>query len=619
MTRLRAAAAPVLLAGFLLAAVVPPIFLLQLGAGLALLAGLTASLAAEVTAPAVAFLAVTSPGLTRLASLPESVPWGILFVAGFCAGGAFRKGSAGPRRRPRPIGQAAVACVLLWTLAAAAGIAQARSIWAWRRGLTLRVVNVFGTLDASAISGTILSLAAVLTGWFLYRAARDFPRNARSGMLLGAAAGAAVSGVAAALQARGLLADPRNGYWKLIGRHQGLCGDPNALGIACALSLAVALSALWRGTPRLIPAIGAVAASGAGLMLSGSRSGLLLVGAAFAMDAATLWRRPGRFLRPVLVLAAATAIGAVLLAAHRRGSAGQRLFETFNPRVPLAYRASARPALWAAAWQGFRSDPIAGIGWNGYWWNLPNIAAASRSGLMTQDNPGSFYLQVLCETGLTGAVLFGLFAGTVLRRAGRSARDRRSRASPGPAVIGLFAALAGGSHLLAPEVAAIFFLLLASLPDPPKARPSGAATAGRLLLLVLACAAWTVLAFRTDSADYAFRYSDRIGFWSLENPPDGPFRWMSARAAVREPAGESRIAELTWPGPGDEAILVRSGTGAPIRIGLPPGQSRALRLDGGSHGAVFTISSERSSRPASAGDSDDARELSVRWRERPPE
>jgi hypothetical protein len=223
----------------------------------------------------------------------------------------------------------------------------------------------------------------------------------------------------------------------------------------------------------------------------------------------------------------------------------------------MAYRTSSRGLFWSAAFDAFRSAPLGGIGWNAFSWRLPTLAASRGTSIAVLDNPGSFYLQVLCETGIAGALLFAVFAVAAARTIAAALRSPGQERGSAASLLALAPALAIGSHLLAAEAAIAAFLLLAEVAgDAPGARlavPEGGWKArGRdVAAALVALAGWAALLAPTAREDEAFRYSPEMGLYPLEGGAGG-FRWMRPRAAIRVASGARQRLKLAYPGPAVE-------------------------------------------------------------------
>ncbi len=555
----------------------------------------------------------------RVCGGADAIAWPILLFCGMAAGWTFRflyDFESAPD--PSPADGTLRGLLAVWSLATLLALVEARTLWAELRGLTLRAVNVDGMRDAAAIRTSLLSFAALAAGagfFFLLRRAGAAARaRALSAALAGIAASAAV-----AVAGRGGLAAETSGYWRQLGRFSGGAIDPNALGILCGLgAVAAAARTAAAGGRRLVGAALTLLLAAAGLVLSGSRSGVVLAAVGFA---ALLFARglPGRR-RAAAALAGAALVAAIafLRLSDTRGSAGERLLSAFDPRIPIEFRASARPLLWSSAMQLFAERPVAGAGLGAFSWQLPNLLRARGRSLPINDNPGNAYVQALAETGAIGFALTLAFVLVLARESWRALRDPEAtaaRAGGGAAALGFLVALATGSHWFAPDAALGFFLLAAvavgAAPSADGGR-AGRRVRGILVAVYAVAAAWAMLG--TLGPERAFAYRQQIGFHEEEVGPGGPYRWTARRFAVRVlPGGTERLtlAHFTPEGRGVE-LAAEAGGRTVFSRKLAPGEAVGLALHAGAGGPrIIRFALSRAFVPQRLGVSGDRRELGL--------
>jgi O-antigen ligase len=568
--------------------------------------------------PAFGFLFPLAGLGDRLVGGADAVAWPVLLFSGLAAGWTFRflydfESAPDPSRADRTLR----ALLVVWSLAAALALVQARTVWALVRGLGLRAVNVEGLSDASAIRTSALSYAALAAGAAFFFLLRRAGPALRERTLLASLAGVAVSAAVAVAERWRIGPGETNGYWKTLGRLSGGAMDPNALGILCGLGAVVAAdrAVLGRGRARIFAAL-ALAWMAAGLVLSGSRSGVALAGIGIAaLFVARGMRARGR--AAALLFGAVLAVGiAVLRISGGRGSAGERLAQTFDGSVPVAYRASARPVLWASAVRLFQSHPVEGAGLGAFSWQLPNLLAEQGRPLGIHDNPGNAYLQALAETGTIGLILTAALAFLLAREALAALRDPGApgaAAGSGAALLGFLAVLLIGSHWFAPDAAFLFFLLAAVTVRGQVAERPRWRRARVLLVAVYAVAAFASM-LTTRGPDAAFRYRSEIGFHERETGEGGPFSWTERRFALRVEPGKARrilLAHFTPEGRKVELTVEADGRTVYART-LEAGQAAPLRLSAGAAGPrVFRFTLSRAFVPRRLGVSGDRRELGV--------
>jgi O-antigen ligase len=488
-------------------------------------------------------------------------------------------------------------------------IVSARGLWTIARHVPVRIVNVAGTPDSEAIAGALSTFAATIAGVFLFRLLRSGDEGVRQRAILAMVAAAGVSSIAALLQAAGWLRRPGTDFWSRLGRHPGLAGDPNGLGILLAVSAVFPLAALAGPARRWRHAV-FLALLVAGLAVSGSRSGFVLLGAAAVVG--VLKRPAARRGYSLAALAVPVIVVlAILLAVGGPGSIAHRTIELFHPEIPIEQRASARPLFWSAAIRVFAFHPVAGIGWNAFSWNLPTLVSTPGHLVGVCDNPGNFYLQALAETGVAGGALFLLFTALAVLAV------RRTLPSGAPllrasalATSGFFVSLLFGSHLVALEGAVALFACLSALeiPEEPRWRAAPAILAG------IAIAGWVASLPAIGGADYAFRFSRAVGFYPLERGPAGPFRWSARHAAVRLAPGErfELRAEFVHPARRFETLTISAEGATLYRSRLTVGIPVILMLEApASRPAVMLWNNGASFRPSFYSRVEDDRDLSL--------
>ncbi len=574
-----------------------------------------------------AFLFPCAGLIARLCGGTDPIVWPALLFGGLAAGWSFRfiyDFDSVPE--PSPLDHPLRALLLLWTLATLLAVARASTLWAALHGLTGRAVNGEGMAERGAVQESLLAFSALAAGAGLFLLLRRQGRAVRMKALHAALLGVSASAAAACFQRVGFLPPETRPYWKMTGRIAGGAADPNSLGLLCALALVLVAAGWLRAIPRDRFAPIAALLLAAGLLLSGSRAGflLLLAGGLVLLFAGGLAFRAR--LTALALLAAAALGGALFLLPRSEGSLGTRLAQSFDPRLPIEYRVSARPVLWRAAARLFLRHPVEGAGMGVFSWRFPDLMREDNRRFRMRDNPGSAYVQALAETGAAGFLLTAFFVvslGALALRRARQADDVLVGGA-GAATAAFLAALAVGSHWFAPDVSLLFFLLAAlaagtapaSASEGSKREETAAPWLKRslLALVLLYAVAAGAAALATARPEEAFRYSRRIGFHDKEVGPGGPFRWTRRRFALRVEAGETRRILLAHFSPSARPVDVEVTLEGRIvlRRALKAGESTTLRLNGSPlRPREFLFEVSRAFVPKRLGLSEDRRELAL--------
>jgi len=569
---------------------------------------------------AFAFLFPCAGLLARLAGGTDPIAWPALLFGGLAAGWSFRfiydfESAPEPSAFDGPLSS----LLVVWVVAAGLAVTRASTLWAVVHGLTGRAVNGDGMEDAAAIRESLLALSALAAGAGFFLILRRSGAAAREKAARAAVLGVSASAAAACLQRAGILAPETRPFWQMTKRLPGGAADPNSLGLLCALVLVLVLARMRRGAlGRFGPAAAVLLA--AGLLLSGSRAGLLLflLGVLGLLAAGGIRSLPRRAI--LATGGVALLVGAALLLRGSAGTLGSRIAQSFDPNVPMEYRVSARPVLWRAAWRLFRRHPVEGAGMGVFSWTFPDLMREENRRFGMRDNPGSAYVQALAETGMAGLLVTALFAVRLGLEAFRRARERDPLlAGAGIAALAFLGALSVGSHWLAPDMSLLFFLIASIVGGSAsgQTREGDEApgwTRARLATVFLFVAASAVAALATLRPAETFRWSSRIGFHGAEAGPGGPFRWTRRRFALWLEPGETHRLILAHfspiPAPADLAATADGRT--EFRRTLRAGESVSLLLRGSPdrpRAIVFEVS--RAFVPKRLGLSQDRRELGL--------
>lgn len=551
-----------------------------------------------LTAPragfAAALLSATGAGASALLfGLPEPAPVGVVLSAAYFAGNALHSLYELERPRPDiPLLPALRSLAVAWGVSALSAFVMARTAYLLVRGVSPpRVVNVLGLDAASAISGIATAAASMAVAAGFHRAAGVLSRDAAGRRFIDrilVSASLLVGGVALA-QKLALLPVWRAVRWEGWSRAQSLFTDPSSAGVGAALLLAPLLARAVAGpvplrllaalAASLLVALVADAGSRAGLVGALTSTALFLLALGTRVAAGT---RPG--LRRRLV---GFAGGTAILLALGFAAAVSWPFPGAS-RSPLVARVeaslSSRPSppedpvrrlvLYRAGLVLFGEHPFAGGGVGSYAMELPNVAAERLARpVASTDHPPSLYLGVLCESGTAGAVLLVLLLLGIGRGCGGGfamsapdAEEALREAGAAAATIGLLVVLLFGSHLVYPEIAALFGVLAVRLPIRREGRTNRfltalvpVATAGALVVLLSGTLARAV---ETWNPAAAFSRSRTAGLFPEEREPGRTFRWTAPSAAL----------SIEIPGNGPATIVI------PLRNARPDGRSLAVDL-----------------------------------------
>jgi O-antigen ligase len=551
--------------------------------------------------------------LVRLFGATDPSTWPALLFGGLAAGWTFRfiYDFESPPDRSAVDGSLR-ALLTVWLVATLLAVVKARTLWAIGLGLYGRAVNGSGLQDAEAVRESVFAMSALLSGAGFFFLARRGGARLRETAVGAALWGVSLSALAACLQRAGVLASEARPFWKMTGRLAGGAVDPNSLGLLCALMLVVALTRVVGRPRRALLEAARVVVLAAGLVISGSRSGLLLLVLSLVLLLAGQGLARRARLAAVAVLAGLLMALALLVARATPGTLGGRLAESFDSRLPLEYRVSARPLLWRAAVRLARSRPLEGEGMGSFSWRFPDLMKEENRRFPMRDNPGSAYLQALAETGILGFLLTVAFVFSLARGSLAQWRAGRGPAGHGVGLVAFLLAMIFGSHWFAPDVSLLFFLLAsASVGEEPSPRRPPAAARAAVWLYCLAAAAGMLATLKPEDT---FRYSNRIGFHAPEPGTGRALRWTRQRFALWLAPGESRRLHLAHFTPEARSVDVQALVGGRTvwRQVLSPGETTHLLLTGGTdrpRAVVFRVS--RAFVPRRLRLSQDRRELAL--------
>jgi O-antigen ligase len=206
----------------------------------------------------------------------------------------------------------------------------------------------------------------------------------------------------------------------------GNLNQPNHQATVHGLALVASVWLASQGKLRVTAWLIAVLLLETGIVLSGSRTGVLHVGLAtiYALIAAWLARDTRRdsnpMRRPTGLVFAAVAMVAMLFILQpaikvASDTFGWSLFDTVA-QLQAADQTSARSALWAHAWAMFKANPWFGVGWGEFGWaqfnQLEHVGVRVEMSLHAHNA----ILDLLAKTGIVGTAGVAIALATWLWR-----------------------------------------------------------------------------------------------------------------------------------------------------------------------------------------------------------
>ncbi len=366
------------------------------------------------------------------------------------------------------------------------------------------------------------------------------------------------------------------------------------------------------------------------LQISGSRTGLLILGIAGAVTLAGLvrarvvpLRRAGLGVAAVLLLALAVwpllpkkgNVGAGGLAARLAAAARTGSIEAV---------ATNRLLFWRGAYDVILEEPLSGCGLGGFPYEFPVRFGREHHPVRFTDNATNALLDVASECGLPALVLALAAAIPILVGAFDAAFSRtRIAVVPrlaGAALIGFAIASMTGSHLRFPEIACLAAAVAALVlvpgsseakrdPDFVPPRYAGA------VLVAAGVVASLLVVLPTRAPEEAFRIEPWQGLYRPEPLESGGFfRWMGPAALRRIRPGETSLALRLRNGRPDDlpVTLAVEVDGAPRRgLVVERGSDAAIDLEGLSAGQIVRLSAQPTFVPAERAAGRDDRALAL--------
>lgn len=215
-------------------------------------------------------------------------------------------------------------------------------------------------------------------------------------------------------------------FYETNRRLWGNLNQPNHQATVHGLALVASVWLASQGKLRVGAWLGAVLLLETGIVLSGSRTGVLHVGLAalYALVAAWLARDARRDANPMrrpagLVFAAVAILAMLFILQPAIKAAGQTfgwsLFDTVA-QLQAADQTSARGALWAHAWATFQANPWFGVGWGEFGWAQFNQLEQVGVTVEMSLHAHNAILDLLAKTGIVGTAGVALALATWLWR-----------------------------------------------------------------------------------------------------------------------------------------------------------------------------------------------------------
>jgi O-antigen ligase len=176
----------------------------------------------------------------------------------------------------------------------------------------------------------------------------------------------------------------------------------------------------------------------------------------------------------IVCLVIAVAISVVWIGGDQLASRLEATQSDANEETVDLRQGESRSEVWRATWALIKDNPLAGVGFGGYWAVIPKYHDAS--GKLTPQEAHNDYLEILASGGLIGAALCTWLAFALLSRARMQLRSTDSfrRAVAFGALVGLFGVVVHslfdfGLHI---TINALIFIILMVLATAEVRAPS---------------------------------------------------------------------------------------------------------------------------------------------------
>ncbi len=379
-----------------------------------------------------------------------------------------------------------------------------------------------------------------------------------------------------------LVRDP-SPFWKGINRMTALATDPNALGVLAGALIPIAYATL-RGRAWFVIAVLVL-----GGLYSGSRSFFLLpVITALYIG----WRIKGA--RFVCIWGGATAVFVAILIGSTtflpEPPAGLvRIRESLDP-TRISATLESRTIFTRLSFEAFKSAPLTGVGLGRFDEYVVPLSHSLNLGTgLWRDGATSAYLEILCELGIIGVVVFSIVALS-LRRADNADIIFRGLG------IAFLVILAIMPHTNFPEGVALAGLLLSQTVTPRAITP-------RTAIAAVVTVSMIVPFWYAPSAVY--------GFYPWEQNDQGFIRWTAAESGGALACVDSAELKLLNGSPQIQDVEVRSPNGSQLQT-LHRGEALTVKLPCTNGTARYLVNVSPGFTPSKFGFKGDERLLGVR-------
>jgi hypothetical protein len=372
-------------------------------------------------------------------------------------------------------------------------------------------------------------------------------------------------------------------FWKGIDRMTALATDPNALGVLLGALIPIAHSTLKERAWLVIAALVV------GGLYSGSRSFFLLP-AITAMY--MVWRVKGaRFL--ALSTSAFAIFFAIMIASTTllpQPPAGLvRIRESLDP-MRITTTLESRTIFTRLSLEAFKAAPLTGVGLGRFDEYVVPLSHSLHLGTgLWRDGATSAYLEVLCELGILGVLVFTVVALS-LKRADHGDLVYRGLG------IAFLVILVIMPHTNFPEGVALAGLLLAQTVVPRTINT-------RAVIAMVVALSMIVPFWYAPSAVY--------GFYPWEQNDQGFIRWTAAESGGAFACADSAELKLLNASPLAQDVEVRSPNGSQLQT-LQRGEALSVRLPCSAGTARYLINVSPGFTPSKFGFKGDDRLLGIR-------